>query len=131
MNTGADDDSRSTPILALSSARATPQAAIASRPASASRANTLIPFPRLFICRPCERRDPYAAAHLEALWPTSFPITQSCGYGSLRSQGRRTTFSSFPLQSLGHLLIPPDERALLFQALLQLFYRNVARNRIA
>src|SRR5438093_1498874 len=35
------------------------------------------------------------------------------------------------LQPLGHVLVPPDERALLFQALLQLFYRNVARNCIA
>src|ERR1700730_3952887 len=39
MNTGADDDSLSTPTLAFcsSSARASPLAAIASRPASISR----------------------------------------------------------------------------------------------
>src|SRR4051794_7291238 len=101
MNTGADDDSRSTPILALSSARAIAQAAIASRPASASRANTLIPFPRLFICRPCERRDPYAAAHLEALWPTSFPITQSCGMGPCVRRDDVPLFLHFPYNPSG------------------------------
>ena len=39
--------------------------------------------------RPCERRDPYAAAHPLAPWPQPFFATNSCGYGSLRSQGRR------------------------------------------
>src|SRR5947209_20588310 len=85
MNTGADDDSRSTPILAfcVSSARAIPPADIANRPASASRANFVIPFPPPF------------------------------------------------LQPLGHVLVPPDESAVLLQRLLQLFYRNVAWNRVA
>jgi hypothetical protein len=47
MNTGAEDDSLSTPIFAFSasSARAIPLAAIASRAAKASRANPVIPFP--------------------------------------------------------------------------------------
>ena len=44
MNTGAEDDSRSTPIFAFSrsSARAIPLAAHISRPASASRAQPFI-----------------------------------------------------------------------------------------
>ena len=49
MNTGADDDSRSTPIFAFctSSARAMPLAANISKPANASRANLVIPFLRV------------------------------------------------------------------------------------
>src|SRR5215468_416855 len=83
MNTGAEDDRRSTPIFAFSasSARAIPLAPTASKPASASRQ---IPFIR-----------------------------------SLR------------LQPFRHLLVPPDEGALLFQLLLQLFGGDVSRNRIA
>jgi hypothetical protein len=48
MNTGADDDSRSTPTVAFcnSSARAIP---LASSPANASRVNPLIQFPPLRI----------------------------------------------------------------------------------
>src|SRR5262245_45577491 len=38
---------------------------------------------------------------------------------------------SLRLNSFGHLLIPPDEGALLFQLLLQLFGGDVSRNRIA
>src|SRR5260370_37194863 len=47
MNTGADDDSRSTPTLALctSSACASSVPAIASKPANTSRANPIIQFP--------------------------------------------------------------------------------------
>src|SRR6516165_4482431 len=45
MNTGAEDDSLSTPIFAFStsSARAVPLAANTSKPASTSRANSVIP----------------------------------------------------------------------------------------
>ena len=40
-------------------------------------------------CRPCERRDPYAAAAVwEMLSAGFFATTQIRGYGSLRSQGR-------------------------------------------
>ena len=40
--------------------------------------------------RPCERRDPYAAAHLVARPLADLPaIAIAGGYGSLRSQGRR------------------------------------------
>ncbi len=39
--------------------------------------------------RPCERRDPYAAAHQLARRPQPFFATNTCGYGFLRSQGRR------------------------------------------
>ena len=51
MNTGADDDSRSTPTLAfsISSARASEVPASASRPATISRANPVIQFPPRFI----------------------------------------------------------------------------------
>src|ERR1700682_3592791 len=51
MNTGADDDSLNTPPFAFSgsSARASPVAAIASRPASISRANPVIQFPPSFV----------------------------------------------------------------------------------
>src|SRR3954452_18918741 len=47
MNTGAEEDSLSTPILAFSasSARAVPIAVIAIRPASASRTIPIISFP--------------------------------------------------------------------------------------
>ena len=37
--------------------------------------------------RSCERRDPYSAAHQIAPWPKPLFATNSCGYGSLRSQG--------------------------------------------
>src|ERR1700730_6319632 len=87
MNTGAEDDRRSTPTFAFSasSARAIRLAESASKQARASRTYSLIQFP------------------------------PSC----------------FLLQSLGHALIPPDEGALLPERLLQLFWRDVARNRIA
>jgi hypothetical protein len=39
--------------------------------------------------RPCESRDPYAAASLWAQWLTASAPTKAGGYGSLRSQGRR------------------------------------------
>jgi hypothetical protein len=48
MNTGADEDNLSTPILALSSARATPLAATTSNPANASRQNPFIGPPPVF-----------------------------------------------------------------------------------
>ena len=35
------------------------------------------------------------------------------------------------LQPFRHALVPPDKGALLLQRLLQRFYRNVARNRVA
>src|SRR5215470_13818555 len=41
------------------------------------------------------------------------------------------TFRDNALQSLGHLLVSSDKRALLFEPLLQLFDGNVSRNRIA
>ena len=103
MNTGAEDDSRSTPILAFSasSARATPAAISASRPASASRTNFVIrSSPSLFVLsqplhvgRPGERRDPYAAAVVVyRRYLTPAPNRKAAAYGSLRSQGRRNTF---------------------------------------
>src|SRR5260370_19462074 len=54
MNTGADDDSRSTPTFALtkSSARVTPLAAMTSRPANASRATLTIQFPPSLMLQP-------------------------------------------------------------------------------
>src|SRR5260221_12783898 len=39
--------------------------------------------------------------------------------------------TNITLKSGGHALVPPDKGALLLQRLLQLFWRNVARNRIA
>src|SRR4051812_6928409 len=47
MNTGAEDESRNTPIFAfrISSARAIPLTTNASKPASARRANFVIQFP--------------------------------------------------------------------------------------
>src|SRR6188472_782205 len=85
MNTGADDDSLSTPTFAFnaSSARAIPPAVIANTRAKANRANPVIPFPPRI------------------------------------------------LEPFGHLLAAADEGARLLQYLLQLFHRNVARNRIA
>src|SRR4029453_18563236 len=41
------------------------------------------------------------------------------------------TFRDHALKALGHFLVPPDEGALLFELCLQLFGRNVSRNRIA
>src|SRR5262245_55272938 len=63
MNTGAEDDSLSTPILAFSksSAFAAPFATSNSNPASASRANPVIQFPptmrlhQLRVARPLRR----------------------------------------------------------------------------
>src|ERR1700694_31098 len=40
-------------------------------------------------CRPCESRDPYAAASLWLLRADGFRITKAGGYGSLLSQGRQ------------------------------------------
>src|SRR6478752_4982003 len=52
MNTGADDDSRNTPIFAFStsSARAIPLAANASKPAIASRKIPVIRLPPPLLC---------------------------------------------------------------------------------
>src|SRR5262245_9725532 len=54
MNTGAEDCSRSTPILALSAslACATPLAATANKPANASRIIPFIRFLRRFFSKP-------------------------------------------------------------------------------
>src|SRR5688572_2960506 len=89
MNTGADDDSRSTPTLALSgswqwpSEDAAATAVKAIRPAITRRVNPVIPLPPSL------------------------------------------------LQAFGHGLVSPDERTPLLQRLLQLFHRDVARNRVA
>src|SRR5450432_330925 len=40
--------------------------------------------------RPCERRDPYAAASRLGYMLEAFYIVEAGGYGSLRSQGRRS-----------------------------------------
>jgi len=41
-------------------------------------------------CRPCERKDPYAAAPRRSAEGKYFrPAKDDRGYGSLRSQGRR------------------------------------------
>ena len=48
-----------------------------------------VAFRGLSAGRPCERRDPYPAAHQFAPWPQPLFATNTCGYGSLRSQGRQ------------------------------------------
>ena len=49
----------------------------------------VVAFRGLSAGRPCERRDPYAAAYQFAPWPEPLFATNTCGYGSLRSQGRQ------------------------------------------
>jgi hypothetical protein len=46
--------------------------------------------------RPCERRDPYAAASRWISVADDLRKTGTCGYGSLRSQGRRMVSISPP-----------------------------------
>jgi hypothetical protein len=53
-------------------------------------ANAPLPPDGLSASRPRERGDPYAAASLWARWLTASASTNCGGYGSLRSQGRRT-----------------------------------------
>src|ERR1700752_3523274 len=103
MNTGADDDRRSTPIFAFSasSARAIPLAASTSKPAKTSRNTPCIRFLRLSIFAHDLIRKPVP------------------------------TLRDHALKALGHFLVPPDEGALLFELLVQRFGRNVPRNRIA
>src|SRR5262249_15451900 len=49
------------------------------------------------LCRPCERRDPYAAAFRYGC--SELPVratTDACGYGSLLSQGRQWGHAAAP-----------------------------------
>src|SRR5260370_37232659 len=82
MNTGADDDSRSTPTFALirSSARAIPLAAITSRPATASRATLIIRFSPPLIVLP--QFDPSELKHCPDVPAMAVgSLSRSCGGG--------------------------------------------------
>src|ERR1700710_2099473 len=107
MNTGDDDDSLSTPSFAfsVSCACAGANAPIASKPASMSRANPVIPFLQFLSSRFCD------------------PCFQGIDKGEVGSEPTRTDPAMIEtLQTLRNRLIQPDKRPLLAQ--LQLEFCN-------
>src|SRR5471030_3172391 len=149
MNTGAEDERRSTPTLAFSrsSASAMLLAASASRPASARRANldlkaqylndgSELPLPlweRVGVRGSglSMERNPSPGSHLrcdiaEALLRRSFLRTAAAGGLCSPTRGEvalniriEFKFMNRTLQALGDRLIPPDKRSLLSQPVLQ------------
>ena len=72
------------------------------------------PFSFSALCcrRPCERRDPYAAAHRLNDRVSCLRTTNCCGYGSLRSQGRRAERTALRVHSTHYEAVSaPQTRA--------------------